>query len=232
MPAAKPRPESPPSAAGGHPAASKSAPIVRQVLSEPLTALDDSDGEIHAGLAEAVDADALDLLFFPDQWIRRFVVTIDRLPRKKLPYKLVATRPLGDEFLTIGDNDTLMIDPANTLRYRIFVNLVESIDTATLVALYRRYYPLFQTAYEDLGNLSEAFDDRLVDVIDHLLAAPQIKGRIRLVPDRVLYKFADPELEALSSGHKLMIRLGSDNARRIKTKLLELRTALVGADAS
>ena len=40
---------------------------------------------------------------------------------------------------------------------------------------------------------------------------------------KVLYRYADDGIEALSAGRKIMIRIGSDNAERLKTKLREIR---------
>ena len=51
-------------------------------------------------------------------------------------------------------------------------------------------------------------------MIDHLLATPEIEGPIRLVQPKVLYEFADPELEARSAGQKLLLRMGAANAAR------------------
>jgi hypothetical protein len=42
----------------------------------------------------------------------------------------------------------------------------------------------------------------------------------------VRYEFADPELSALSSGQKALVRMGPENARRVKAKLRELRAAI------
>jgi hypothetical protein len=44
------------------------------------------------------------------------------------------------------------------------------------------------------------FNDRLIEIMDHLLAAPEIEGPIELVQPKVLYRFADPELEKRSWG--------------------------------
>ena len=99
--------------------------------------------------------------------------------------------------------------------------------TDQLVAFYLYYYPLIQTAYEDLGYPSAYFNDRLIDVIDQLLRTPVTSGQIRLVRPRVLYKYADPDLEALSAGQKVLIRIGPHNASRVKKKLRELRRGLV-----
>ncbi|MEJ2700374.1 MAG: DUF3014 domain-containing protein, partial [Desulfuromonadales bacterium] len=62
--------------------------------------------------------------------------------------------------------------------------------------------------------------------IDHLLAAPEVQGPIRVVRPSVRYKFADPDLEALSAGQKILIRMGPDNAAKVKAKLREIRQEL------
>ena len=46
------------------------------------------------------------------------------------------------------------------------------------------------------------------------------------VPDKPRWAFADPRLEAASIGHKAMIRLGPDQAARVKAKLAQLRELL------
>ena len=42
----------------------------------------------------------------------------------------------------------------------------------------------------------------------------------------VRYEFADPQLQALSSGQKALVRMGPDNARRLKAVLADLRHRL------
>ena len=96
-------------------------------------------------------------------------------------------------------------------------------DLSTLAELYRRYYPLFQDAYVNLGYPDGYFNDRLVEVIDHLLETPEISDPVQLVRPHVLYQYRDPQLEALSSGQKLLLRMGQEHASRIKTRLREFR---------
>jgi hypothetical protein len=91
-----------------------------------------------------------------------------------------------------------------------------------------RFYPLFQQAYHDLGYPSGYFNDRLIDVIDNLLATPQTAAPASLVQPHVLYEFANPDLESLSAGQKIMLRMGSENASHVRTKLRELRRMLTG----
>lgn len=98
-----------------------------------------------------------------------------------------------------------------------------------VIAAYVRLYPLFQRAYEHLGYPGNYFNDRLIAVIDHITAAPQLTGTLALVQPEILYKFADPRLEALSAGQKIMLRMGDANSMRIRAVLQVLRRQLAGA---
>jgi hypothetical protein len=85
---------------------------------------------------------------------------------------------------------------------------------------------LFQQSYQNLGYPNGYFNDRLVEVIDVMLATPESKGPIKLVRPNVMYTFADPALEARPAGQKLLIRMGPENAQAIKAKLTELRSVI------
>ena len=196
----------------------------------PLPLLDESDGELKQAISGFVAEQSLETMFRTDGFIRRLVVTIDNLPQKQLPRgKHRVTRPTGGRFAAQkGAEDRLYLNPANFERYKALVELIANLDNDRLVAVYLRYYPLFQEAYEYLGYPSAYFNDRLIDVIDHLLATPVVDGPIRLVRPHVLYKYADPDLETLSAGRKALIRIGPANAKRVKTKLREIRQILTG----
>jgi hypothetical protein len=103
------------------------------------------------------------------------------------------------------------------------MKLVQGVDIDQLGSLYIRYYPLFQQAYEDLGYPGQYFNDRLVEVIDHLLQTPDLQQPIQLKQGKVFYEYADPALEARSAGQKLLMRMGPQNEAAIKAKLKELR---------
>jgi methylase of polypeptide subunit release factors len=70
----------------------------------------------------------------------------------------------------------------------------------------------------------------VVAVIDHLLATPEPQGPLQLVQPKVMYRFADEALEALSPGQKLLLRIGPAHARTVKQKLGEVR-ALIATPA-
>ena len=235
-PVATPAPVAPPAAA----APVAGAPLVEQHPIEqvpvppaedlgPLPTLDDSDGQLLAAFTELLGSDA-------GQWLAkeflvpRLVATVDGLPRRSLTRQVYAAQPLPGTLATADADGRLWLDASNARRYDAAVAAFEKVDLRQAVAVYVRFYPLFQRAYTDLGTGERGFNDRVVAVIDHLLAAPEVTGPLELHPaadGRPRLEFADPQREAQSVGHKLMWRLGPDHAARVKARLRELRTLLV-----
>lgn len=202
---------------------------LRGVMSGSLPDPDASDAPLLQALGQALSRKWFAFVF-GDDLIARIVATVDNLPREKLPSGLMPLKRLPKSFLAVGAGDTRSIGAGNSARYAPYVRLVGALDAEKLVAVYVQFYPLFQRAYEDLGNSNGYFNDRLVQAIDDLLAAPEPTPPIRLVRPMVHYEFADPTLEARSAGQKIMLRMGRDNAVTVKAKLREIRR-LVASDA-
>lgn len=228
------------------PAAPATPPPAEPTISHPIEAAGPVASAAQlppAGRADAYVSDALTGLLgrdavlrflATDDFVHRFVATVDNLPRDSASARLWPVNPPAERFIVEETGGEIYLAGANAQRYRPFVSLVESIDSAKAVVLYLRLYPLLQNAYEQLGYPGRHFNDRLVEAIDNLLATPQISGPIRLQltevkgpvkPTRpwVRYEYADPTLESLSAGQKLLLRMGPDNARRLKAKLVDLR---------
>jgi len=204
-------------------------PVPEAAPETPLPVLNESDGPVRDSLSGVYGRDAVRQFLTPKDIIRRVVVTIDNLPRKKLAVELRPLVPTAGAFATSGSDENLTLNPNNYSRYAPVVKLVEATDAKQLSALYFRYYPLFQRAYEDLGYPKAYFNDRLVEVIDDMLATPQTTGPVKLVQPRVFYEFADPSLESRSAGQKLLLRMGNENAAVVKAKLTELRAIIAKA---
>jgi hypothetical protein len=192
----------------------------------PLPPLDESDADVAGGLTELFGQEAVTEHLVPERLVRNIVVTIDNVPRQLMALEQRPVKPTPGDFRTFGDEGSIVIAPENYARYEPFVALVASIDAKTLVSFYRGLEPLFQEAYEDLGNPDRSFTMRLSEVIEHLLQTPTPRGEIALVQPSVLYRYADERLEKLSAGQKLLIRMGVDNASVIKGKLREIQAEL------
>ena len=224
---AAPPPQVHPAApAPSEPAIEHPVPAAGQNAAAPLPQLKDSDQPVASALTGMPNVTGIEKFLVPQNLVRHVVATIDNLPRKKVAVDVRPIKSTSGEFEVSGTADHLMLNPDNFKRYAPFVDLVKSVDASALGTVYFRFYPLFQQAYEDLGYPTEYFNDRVIEVIDHLLETPEVQGPIELVQPNVMYLYADPKLEALSAGQKTLIRMGPENAGVIKTKLRELRNLL------
>jgi hypothetical protein len=188
---------------------------------------DRSDAPILEALLALAKRDALGQVLNMQDFARRFVVTVDHLPRQLIPAQLSAVKRVPGQLAVAPAGDSLTLQPANYPRYDAFVRLAESLDPKTMVSIYLRFYPLLQQEYRAMGFAQGHFNDRVVEAIDDMITAPEVSGPIRLVQPQVNYKFVDPLLEKLSAGRKIMIRIGPEHAARMKKALRALRAELV-----
>jgi hypothetical protein len=207
------------------PAVVDTAPPPERTL--PLPPLDESDPEVIGGLTELFGQDAVMRHLVPERLVRNIVVSIDNMPRQQMALNQRPLQPTPGDFITSGEEDSVVLAPENYARYEPFVALVSNLDAKTLVSFYRGLEPLFQQAYEELGHPDASFNTRLNEVIEHLLQTPTPRGEIALEQPSVLYKYADERLENLSAGQKLMIRMGVNNATVVKGKLREIQAELL-----
>ena len=196
-----------------------------------LPALDQSDEYLKLALAEVLGSRAVADMLADADLISKIVATIDNLPRDHVAGRIRPVAGLVNAFDVeiIGDNE-FRISPDSYRRYDALVGMVSNADLKELTEIYGRFYPLFQRAYEDLGYPNAYFNDRLVVVIDHLLVTPEVPEPVRVVRPHVLYEYADMDIESLSSGQKILIRMGNENASRIKKTLSECRHLIANSD--
>lgn len=199
-------------------------PAAQDAALESLPTLSKSDPALWAGLSALVGPTSMKRLFYPNEMIRHIVVTIDNLPRETMAARLLPIKPAQGKFMVAASGKNMTIAPENAGRYMPYIRFADMVGTKRLVAVYIHFYPLFQRAYEDLGYPNGYFNNRLVAVIDHLLAVPEVEGPLALAQPHVLYTFADPALEARSAGQKILLRIGRENAVSIKAKLREIRS--------
>jgi hypothetical protein len=219
-PAAQPLPQPIPEAPAHY-------PVPAAAAEAPLPALDASDAAVGEALAGLFGVRSLPALFYPERIIRRFVATVDALPRRQVPQSVMPLRPAAGSFQVAGNGDTLHIDPANAARYARYLDLASHVDAARLVDVYVRFYPLCQQAYVELGYPKGYFNDRLIAAIDDLLAAPQPAVPTALIQPKVLYLYADDDLEGRSAGQKMLMLIGGSAEDRVKTLLRAVRAEIV-----
>jgi hypothetical protein len=238
-----PPPAAPPVAAPAAPAsaAQTAASEPHYPVESPAAAPLSRDG-VTVALEQLLGRATVASFFVTDDFARRFAATADNLGRSHAPALLWPVTPTAGRFTVEDSEGATVIAQANAARYAPFVRMVEALDVARAMELYRRMYPLLQNAYQELGFPHSYFNDRVIKVIDLLLATPQpeaplkvqlveVKGSVASTRPWVRYEFADPDLESLAAGQKILLRVGPDNERRLKAKLTQIRAALSGAAA-
>ncbi len=195
----------------------------------PLPPLDESDEYFALALIDVFGAGLKELLV-DDLLVERSVGTVDNLARDRVPERIRPIGRLPGSFQVDGTGGDVgyMLSPRNFDRYEQLITLVENANVADMVETYRRFYPLLEEAYVMLGYPDSHLNDRVVEVIDLMLATPEPAGPVHLVRESVLYQYRDQQLEALASSQKMLLRMGNENARRVKKVLREVRAELTG----
>lgn len=229
-PAVAPTPAEPAASAPAPAAQASAAPPFATPDEKPLPALMTSDSMMQQTLSDLFSAAGWRNIFYSDSIIHRFVTTVDNLPRPHaVPSRLALLKPTPGTPKISTANLQLSLDKANAARYAAYIKLVDQVDTKTLVVAYKHFYPLLQEDYRELGYPKAQFNNQLLATIDDLLAAPDVQYPILLTQPKILYEYVDADLEGRSAGQKIMMRLGPDNEKRVKTKLKAIRAELASA---
>ncbi len=220
------------------PAAPAVPPVELQPLEIPAAAQPLAADQIGLVVTEFLGSKAALTFFQLADFPRKFVATVDNLGRSHAPPVAWPISPTEGRFTVQTLDGVTVVSSDNGLRYTPLVLLLESLNVGLAVDLYVRMYPVLQQTYVNLGYPDRQFNDRLLQVINHLLATPrapqvmavqltEVKGPIPSLRPWVRYEFAAPALESLSSGQKIMLRVGSVNQNRLKARLSALRQEIL-----
>ena len=182
----------------------------------PLPSLGESDVEVHAALGGLGGGSALQSWVPADDVVRRLATFASAASQGALlRTHLMLPVPSG-KFKVEKSTGVTRLSDQNYRRYEPMIHVVESVNIEKASAWYRRYYPLLQQAYLELGNTDRQLDTAVRAALRQVIDAPVPQVRPKLELDSVLYRFSDARLESLPALQKLMIRMGPDNAIKLK----------------
>lgn len=210
---------------------------VEEVVVEPeapaepeitLPLLDESDPEVRKDLLEAVWNQDFAAMLVSEDLIRKTVVFVDNIANNSIERDFTVLKGPSQRFQVITtDADETVIDPSSYNRYDIYIAMLESLNENDLRRLYDKYQPLVQEVYSELGYPDKDFRDTLLKAINNVLDTPDITGIVEVAQPKVMYEFKDEDLEALTSVEKQVLRMGPDNAKKLKVVLKKFRRALI-----
>jgi hypothetical protein len=147
-PAAEPASPAPAANAPKYPIEAVAPPPAE--VSAPLPDVGDSDAALKDAMAALFGAN-LDRIFHLQEIARRFVATIDNLPRQSVALSRMSVKPVGGGVVVTQSDGRIMLRADNATRYAGYIHVLDQTDTQKLVRTYVHFYPLFQKAYVDLG---------------------------------------------------------------------------------
>ena len=216
------------------PAAPIAAPPVTEVQPKipPAPVVSEETGDQYA--RESIDAvnggKALAQFVAGDYVVERAVAIIDALRRGEVPYKLL---PVGKPSTTfpISDNGLrVTLDTAGFSRYDGFAQWVGGLDTPALVSLLNDYEMIATQALTRMGVTDFDIRSALLAATTQILSTPQVSVDAELMRREANWVYMDPELEALSSLQKQVLRMGPENADIVQQKARDIRGALLEDD--
>lgn len=209
------------------PVAASEPPLEPAAEAAPLPPLDASDAGIRQELSGLAgwQANALGLIV-NEQLLRRFVTLVVNVAVGKVDHKSGPFLPIKGRF-AVSNNMPLTMTPESQARYNLYVEAITALDPQQCAALYRRYYPLLNNAYKELGEKGN-FHALVLKAIQQLESTPDLTQAPALVPaEKGMYKYAQPQLEALPAAQKQMLRSGWENVSKMKVWLRQLKSALL-----
>lgn len=161
-----------------------------------------------------------------DYLIRRFVTTVDLIVKGESPRRPLDFIEVTEDFPVLESEGQTYLDLLGYERYNQTAGVISSLDAQGCATLYKQLRLPINQAYRDMGYPDEDFDATLKKAIFSLLETPVVEDRIYLEKDIVTYILVNPELEALSSAQKHLLRMGPENILILQAKLREIAQAL------
>ncbi len=204
-------------------------PVIEEVPEPVLPSLDESDAWVQEKLPSYTWRKELLKLVINEDMIRRFVVFTDNFAQGNLAYEhsplIKPSTKFSANEIKNGASSEWQWDESTTRRFTLYVDLLRSFDSETLVQWYFEMKPLIDQAYTELGY-EDDFTDVLHDAISKVLDMEIPKDSLDLVRPSVMFRYKDANIEALDDSDKLLLRLGKENLLVIKSVLLEINERL------
>lgn len=190
-----------------------------------------SDDELKALLRENGVADNALSLLAPKDLIRRAVSFTNLVAQGYIDHETGPFAPLGQAFTTDAQSPSI----AHSMRrYDRYVQALTAVSPATAAAVYKKIYPLLNSAQKELGEQA-SYHTRLNQAMNVLISAPQQPIPPALVANTgkaKVWRYANPELEKLPPAQKQLLRMGPDNQRAIAQWLRQFQAAITQAPAA
>lgn len=193
----------------------------------PVVTQDTSDQYARESIDAANGGKALAQFVAGDYVVERAVAIIDALRRGEVPYKLLPVGKPSTPFPISDDGLRVTLDAAGFSRYDGFSQWVGGLDTTALVSLLNDYEMIATQALTRMGVSDFDIRSAVLAATTQILSTPQVAVDAELMRREANWVYMDPELEALSSLQKQVLRMGPENADIVQQKARDIRGVLL-----
>ena len=141
----------------------------------PLS-LEDADARVKSALVNLLGNEAVRSFLRLDDVLRKFVATVDNLATDNATAQMWPVSPTAGRFDTEARDGAVAIGADQEPLARAPGPRFQHTASGRPV----RALPLLQRAYEELGYPAALFDDRVIEVMDNLLATPKVAGPVKV----------------------------------------------------
>jgi hypothetical protein len=198
---------------------------------EPLPKLEESDGFIRSKAAPLSADPVFASWLKTDDLLARFAASVNMIGKGKVPKDGLSFMAPRKKFKARKRDGLFYADPSGYARYDAVAGAVASIDAAAAVKVFQACRPLFQQAYQGLGERGGDVQAAVERAAQVLLEAPEAGSSAALKEKGIVFAYVDDALESASPAQKQLMRMGPKNEAKIQAKLREVLRAL-GASAS
>ncbi len=199
--------------------------VIEEVVELPT--LNMSDAFVLARLGALETGARLLELLSSEELIRRFVVFVENVSQGSLPQLEYPVRRLQQPMAVREVDENLYeMQTVSYQRYTPLIDALTAVNPEQALAIYRTLKPLFQEAFAEIGYPNRNFDEVVIRAIDNVLNAQTAEGPFQLVKPKVMYVYADASIESMTPVEKQLLRMGPQNAEKLKAALAQYRERL------
>ncbi len=164
----------------------------------------------------------------PASWLRRgdllarAAVVLQNAADGRVPRRQVAFLTPGKPYQVIKEGERYFVDPASYARYDTYIDVLERVPPSELAQFATLVTPLLTDALGLLGDRRQP-GDLLAAVSERISALPDLPSKVELLRPKVVYTYADPNLEGLPEFDKQVLRMGPENISRLRSYLAEFK---------
>ena len=194
---------------------------------EPTVTEETADAYARETIESVNGGKALAQFVAGDYIVERTVAIVDALRRGEVPYKLLPVGRPSKPFPISDDGLRVTMDSSGFSRYDVFAQWVNGIDVLAIVELLNEYEQIATEALSRMGVGDFDIRSAVLAATTEILATPIAPQSAELMKREANWVYMDPELEALSSLQKQVLRMGPENSEIIQAKARELRGAVL-----